>query len=60
MLGEKPGFKPGVDVVITMSEKLFGRLQAHLQRVGERNRSAWCRNAIIAAIRKEETELDEE
>ena len=43
-----------------MTEKLKERIDRHLERIGEKNRSAWIRAAVIRRISQEEEELGDE
>ncbi len=42
-----------VDVAVSMSPKLLVRLNKHLEKLGERNRSGWVRSAIISKMNRE-------
>lgn len=42
-----------VDVAVSMNPTLLHRLSAHLVKLGERNRSAWIRAAIISKMNVE-------
>ena len=42
-----------VDVAVSMSPKLLVRLNAHLEKLGEKNRSGWIRGAIISKMNAE-------
>ena len=46
-------------VEISMSSTFYEKWTKHLELIGERNRSAWTRQAILARIR-EEADLMEE
>jgi len=46
-----------VDVMITMRNSLLERLRVHQSKVGELNRSAWVRQAIVAKINRELRDL---
>lgn len=48
-----------VGVEISMSSKLLAEWDAHLETIGERNRSAWTRQAILARIREEREYITE-
>ena len=49
-----------IDVVVTMSKRLLNRVDNHLKKVGEGNRSAWIRAAMRARLIMEEGELIDE
>jgi len=50
----KNNLKPNtVDVAVSMNPKLLERLNAHLEKLGERNRSGWIRGAIISKMSRE-------
>ncbi len=49
-----------IDVMLTMSKRLLTRVDNHLNRVGEGNRSAWIRAAIRSRLISEEGELRDE
>lgn len=42
-----------VDVAVSMHPKLLTRVNKHLERLGERNRSGWIRAAIISKMNEE-------
>ena len=42
-----------VDVAVSMHPNLKTRLDAHLEKLGERNRSGWIRGAIISKMGRE-------
>ena len=42
-----------VDVAVSMSPQLLNRLNRHLEKLGERNRSGWVRAAIISKMNGE-------
>lgn len=42
-----------VDVSVSMSPKLLLRINRHLERLGEKNRSGWIRAAIISKMNEE-------
>ena len=42
-----------VDVAVSMNPVLLERLNAHLEKLGERNRSGWIRGAIISKMSQE-------
>jgi len=42
-----------VDVAVSMSPRLLNRLNEHLHKLGERNRSGWIRAAIISKMSRE-------
>ena len=42
-----------VDVAVSMHPTFLKRINAHLKRVGENNRSAWIRGAIISKMSRE-------
>jgi len=42
-----------VDVAVSMSPQLLNRLNRHLEKLGERNRSGWIRAAIISKMNGE-------
>ena len=42
-----------VDVAVSMHPKLLTRINKHLGRLGERNRSGWIRAAIISKMNEE-------
>lgn len=42
-----------VDVAVSMSPRLLKRLNGHLEKLGERNRSGWVRAAIITKMNAE-------
>ena len=47
-------YKPNtVDVAVSMNPKLLERLDAHLEKLGEKNRSGWIRGAIIIKMNDE-------
>lgn len=48
-----------VDVAISMTPVLLERLNRHLRRVGDRNRSGWVRAAIISKMNREMEALRE-
>ena len=39
-----------VDVAVSMHPNLLQRINAHLEKLGERNRSGWIRGAIISKM----------
>lgn len=49
-----------IDVMVTMSRRLLNRVDNHLKKVGEGNRSAWIRAAVRARLIMEEGELTDE
>lgn len=42
-----------VDVSVSMHPKLLKRMDAHLEKLGEKNRSGWIRAAIISKMSRE-------
>lgn len=42
-----------VDVAVSMSPALLKRVDAHLEKLGEKNRSGWIRGAIISKMGRE-------
>ena len=42
-----------VDVAVSMNPRLLERLNAHLEKLGERNRSGWIRGAIVSKMGQE-------
>lgn len=42
-----------VDVAVSMHPNFLKRLNAHLTKIGERNRSGWIRGAIISKMGNE-------
>ena len=42
-----------VDVAVSMNPKLLERLNAHLEKLGEKNRSGWIRGAIVSKMGQE-------
>ena len=48
-----------VDVAVSMSPKLLLRINRHLERLGEKNRSGWIRAAIISKMNEEAEALRE-
>ena len=42
-----------VDLAVSMTPKLLDRINEHLERLGERNRSGWIRAAIISKMSQE-------
>jgi len=42
-----------VDVAVSMHPNLLKRINAHLEKLGERNRSGWIRGAIISKMGQE-------
>ena len=42
-----------VDVAVSMHPKLLDRINAHLEKLGEKNRSGWIRSAIISKMSEE-------
>lgn len=46
-----------IDVAVSMNPKLLERLKAHLEALGEKNRSGWIRGAIITKMGREREEL---
>jgi len=42
-----------VDVAVSMHPKLLNRLNEHLFKLGEKNRSGWIRAAIISKMNRE-------
>ena len=47
-----------VDVMVTMRTRLLERLDTHLRKVGESNRSAWVRRAIMNQITREHLDME--
>lgn len=48
-----------VDVAVSMSPPLLLRLNNHLERLGENNRSGWIRGAIVSKMSRETEALRE-
>lgn len=42
-----------MDVPVSMHPKLLDRINAHLEKLGEKNRSGWIRSAIISKMSEE-------
>jgi len=42
-----------VDVAVSMHPKLLKRLDTHLEKLGEKNRSGWIRSAILLKMGNE-------
>jgi len=42
-----------VDVAVSMHPNFLTRVNAHLEKIGERNRSGWIRGAIISKMGQE-------
>lgn len=42
-----------VDLAVSMTPKLLGKINDHLEKLGERNRSGWIRAAIISKMTQE-------
>ena len=42
-----------VDVAVSMTPTLLARINVHLLRLGEKNRSGWIRAAIISKMSRE-------
>ncbi len=51
--------KNTVDVAVSMHPNLLTRLNAHLDELGENNRSGWIRGAIISKMNREKEGLRE-
>jgi len=49
-----------VRVEVSMSWRFKKKIDAHLERVAERNRSAWVRQACLKLMREEQQDLGEE
>ena len=47
-----------VDVMISMRNTLLQRLDKHLKRLGEGNRSAWIRRSALNLMRAEQNDID--
>jgi len=43
-----------------MSYRFLKKVDAHLERVSEKNRSAWVRQACLKLMREEQQDLNEE
>ena len=49
-----------VRVEVSMSWRFLQKVNAHLERVAEKNRSAWVRQACLKLMREEQQDLSEE
>ena len=47
-----------VDVMVTMRNSLLERLRVHQSKVGELNRSAWIRQAIVSKMNRELKDME--
>lgn len=57
-MGKVPGIEDhNVDVMVTMRNSLLERLSVHQLKVGEYNRSAWIRQAIVAKMHQEKKDM---
>jgi len=49
-----------IRVEVSMSRRFLQKVNAHLVRVAENNRSAWVRQACLKLMREEQQDLSEE